>query len=94
MSVVHFATRTLLLNGVEYQPGAVVPVESLSRHRFKQLVALRVLRGEPVVEAKVVKAQPVSDEEPVEPVIKPASLTKARGGALLAKLRQQQRAAQ
>jgi len=73
MNGVHFATRTLLLNGVEFQAGEVVPTAGLSRHRLKQLVALRALRavtrpepsrmastgssGEPMAEVAVVSSE-------------------------------------
>jgi len=90
MSVVHFATRTLTLNGVEFRAGDVVPTEGLSLHRFKQLVALRVLRGEvrvePVVRPIATLLQPMAEALPA-PVKVVDYATKIETGSSSAKRR-------
>jgi hypothetical protein len=50
METRYFVTRNLTLNGVEFRAGDEIPTEDLSRHRLRQLVALRVLRSETRVE--------------------------------------------
>lgn len=87
MTLHYFVTRNLTLNGVSYRSGDELPTEDISRHRLRQLVALRVLRSETRVELPEKAKKAFSDEGEVSAYLVSENAVKALPDPLLALLK-------